>query len=411
MNPDERMRKEFFKRTQQVMAETKDDLQEIPKVGLEVELVVTDSHGNPTKPGSLTELEFVDEELGANQIEMRTDPIQLTCLADLERELKEKERRIVEAKGNLELIRIGAIPNLKIADIEVAPKEKYLIVPTFHDDNRRRLGTNVGGTNFNRAKCISLFSSTQFNIQADGLEDAVDKMNRSFMISPFLVAVSGNARVVEGRDTGINDIRMLAWEASHDTRTAKDIEQGRETRIGTPQRYFSSIEDYFNRCGSHPFILDIPEAAFEVGIGLNWLDTRIKFIDGKPVVEYRAMSTQPTAKEDVAMAAFYIGRLTFSQKVNEPLEDMQTVHVKRDLAMRWGLEWSFGCGKADANWIVNEELNKAEFGLEMLGYDRKEITEYTDLIRERLTNRQTPADKFAERARNNIERALLEHKL
>lgn len=374
------------------------DVQLIPRIGLEVEMCVYDSEGNPALPGKkLTETSFTDVELGANQLEMRTEPIQLTSLKCLEEELQSKEEEL-RSMTDLKLVRIGAIPNLSVNDVQVTDKEKYHVVPKYHDDNRgSHINTVVGGINFDKAKCVSLFNSTQFNIQADGLEDAVDKLNRSLMISPYLVAISGNARIINNIDTGIKDIRMMAWEVSHDTRSMEEVAMNKELRVGMPNDYFKSIDDYFRRCSSHPLILENSDSALEICIGIFWLDTRIKFINDKPIVEYRAMSVQPSPFEDVAMAAFYIGRLAFSQLTNEKLISMESVKKNRDSAMRHGLDGELICNNNVMNAVdaLRIELDKAREGLIMIGYDAKEIDNYLGILYERVDKKEVPADKFS----------------
>ncbi len=401
------MRENFIRKARAL--EPTEEILPFPKVGLEVELGLF-RDGIPASSCDFPEYEHIDTELGDSQIELRTDPVILYTLENLENELLSKEKAI--AGGVIDPVRIGVIPNISVAETKVADKEKYRKVPAFHDQKRgSHINTLIGGVDFNRAACVGLFCSTQVNLQADSLADAVDKMNRSFMISPYIVAASCNARIVEGKDTQYNDIRMPAWHASHDTRNPEEVRLGTETRIGTPNSYFSSIDDYFGRCISHPFILDDTDAAFEIGIGLYWLDTRIKFM-GNPVVEYRAMSPQPTAKEDIAMTLFYIGRLTYSQMTDEPLMDINHVHANRDSAMKDGLRGKLiSDGKlVDSALAVENELNKAELGLRSFGYDG--IQEYSHLIRDRINKRKTPSVCFAEDiTKKNIQDALMQYRL
>jgi hypothetical protein len=410
----EAMKEAFRLKAREVIAGTPDQPLDVPRIGLEVEMAVV-KDGLPGSASVFLDLDFVDTELGASQIELRTDPVDMEDPRQLLVHLEGREAQLRTHANGVQPVRIGAIPNLAVADIQVTNKEKYHIVPAFHDSRRgEHINTHVGGVNFNQAAAVGLFSSTQINMQANGLEDAVDKMNRSLMISPSLVALSGNARIIDGKDTGINDIRMLGWHVSHDIRTADQLRRGEETRIGTPNRYFDSINDYFTRIAKRPFILDAPEAAFEIGIGLNWLDTRIKFIGGRPIVEYRAMSVQPSAKEDVGMTLFYLGRLTYSQRVQEPLMDMGLVHQNRDSAMRDGLKGKlYSGGKlVDATLAVENELHQAELGLEMLGYQKSEVQEYFGVLRARISSRKAPADEFAERCLSMpVEEALMKYAL
>lgn len=397
----EKMQEAFWAQANEQLENCREEGQHIPKVGLEVELFLTEN-GSAVPNTVLPNLPFVDQELGGFQIELLTDPVVMNSIEDLHIELSAKESLLKENSNGFDLIRIGAFPNMALEDIFVTDKEKYQIVPKFHDNHRENsAATVIGGINFNKANSVSLFSATQFNIQANSLDDAIEKMNYSLMISPFIIAASGNAGVIDNKITGWNDIRMPAWEASHDTRTAVEKKMNKETRLGLPNSYIKDINDYLQRCAAHPFILDNPQAALPIGIGLCWLDTRIKFIDDLPIVEYRAMSTQPTAKEDIAFAMFYVGRLAYAQNTKEELMPIRQVEYNRLVAMRFGLNGNLlsekgclGLSDMDACSAVENELYRAEKGLEMIGYQKNEVMQYTNLIRKNLEKKQTPNDRF-----------------
>jgi len=383
--------------------------QQKPKVGLEVEFCVIQDN-KPASSEPFMHLPFIDVELGDSHLELRTEPVVMNTLTDLYVELSEKERILRENCNGTQVMRLGAHPFLKLDEVIVSDKEKYRIVPNFHDTRRGpHINTTIGGCDFSKANCMSLFCSTQTNLQADSLDDAIDKLNRSFMISPFLVAVSGNARIIEGKDTNIEDIRILVWEASHDIRNLSEIRQGKETRVGLQNNYIDSIDDYFKRISQHPFILDNPEAALPIATGLCWWDCRIKFIDNNPIVEYRAISTQPSVKEDMALAVFYIGRLAYSQHCNEPLMEMEKVKYNRHVALEKGLQSKLYCNGRlmNAKEAVALELEKAKQGLHLLGYNQEEIREFTDVIDQRLATGRTPSQIFAEQLNNiSIEEAV-----
>lgn len=381
------MRETFLKQADEMKSKAREEKLSLPRVGLEIEYFVIDGD----KPGCaepILDNEHINMELGSFQAEVNTSPIDLFRGDQLEYEILKHEKKMLSKCNGQKVIRTGAFPTLEPVDALVSDKEKYILVPKWHDSRRGdHVETRIGGVDFSSARAMALFSSLQVNVQASSLEDAVDKMNRSLMISPYLVAVSGNARVVAGKDTGIDDIRMLAWSASHDVRKLGDES---ETRIGTPLSYFASIDDYFDRCSSHPFIIEDKENAFAIGIGLYWLDCRIKFISDVPIVEYRALSTQPCANDDVAMSLFYLGRLAWSQ-ANEELIPLSRVHKNRDEALRHGLRGQLD-GKSAIDSVA-DELIRATQGLELLGVDSGD---YLTQIWERLARRKTPAQVFAE---------------
>lgn len=357
--------------------------------------------------------DFADAELGAAQLEWRTDPLYLNQvgLNALEEVFMDNEGKIKESarEQGVHLLRTGSNPFILIPEIKRTNKTKYQQVPDYYNNNKRwgldtKIGVGEDGiVDVRDAAIISLTNSVQCNVEASSFEDAIDKTNRSFAIGPMAVALAGNARFLEEKDTGIADMRMIAWEKSHDTRTALETEQGRITRIGLPGLYYLDLRDYFQRVSCYPFILYDPEHAFQIGIGLNWRDTRIKFIKDSAVVEFRPVSTQPTARENVAIMLFYLGRLQWSIQHKEPLLDLKLVERNREQAMFFGLNgrlWTHKDRKAEylpAEIALNLELKRAANGLKLFGFSSEEVNYYFDVLHERLVERKIPSDKLAQR--------------
>ncbi len=355
--------------------------------------------------------DFADVELGAAQLEWLTAPLYLNqeglnALGDIfidnEEKIKESAR-----EQNVYLLRTGSNPFVLIPEIKRTHKAKYQQVPDYHNNNKRwGLNTKIGVdensvVDVRDAAITALMNSVQCNLEASSFEDAIDKANRSFAIGPMAFAIAGNARFLEEKDTRIVDIRMIAWEKSHDTRSALETEQGRITRIGLPGLYYKNLRDYFQRVSCYPFILHDPEHAFQIGIGLNWRDIRIKFIEDSLVVEFRPVSTQPTVRENIAIMLFYLGRLQWSSYHKEPLLDLRMVEQNRDQAMHFGLDsklWTHKDRKTKhlpAEIALNLELKRAANGLKLFGFSNKEISYYFDVLHERLVKRETPSDRLA----------------
>jgi hypothetical protein len=375
------------------------------KLGFETELHILDSNLRPAPQEVVQEIIGEDPvgratELCGNQIELKTEPINGFSLDKLFGILKAQEDRLskdLEEEG-LKTIRIGALPNVNPHDVIVTNLERYHLVPGFHDQWRgEHIETLIGGVDFACAKAVGLFSSVQLNLQARSLEDGVDKVNRSLMIGPYVTALTGNARVVDGVDTGYNDIRMLAWERSHDIRSITTTEK----RVGLPSTYYQDFEDYAQRIRERSFIFDLRDAdpidILLVGFGLNWRDTRLKIVKDnggfRPVVEFRVMSTQPTIEEDLAGSMFYLGRLHWSQMTGEELNPHYAFN--RDQTLRFGMQAQIYDGGrliSDLRTLLLRELSRAEDGLVDLGFDRKECQGYLGLLRARS---EPPSSKFA----------------
>lgn len=372
------------------------------RVGFEMEASVVHTNGLPIhehiRDAMCAEVPSADPELGAAQIEWRTDPIvlnELDGLAKLVEQARERDMQMVTAASHHDarILRIGTQPLIPLEQIERTSKPKYQKVPDFHNAHRTHTETTLGiweeRVDVNNAAVVALLNSLQSNIEAESLEDAVDLTNRSLMIGPWVVALSGNARFIAGKDTFFNDVRATAWEISHDTRSDQERKDGKGLRIGLPTEYFSSIEDYFERVGSHPFILDDEQNALRIGIGLFWQDTRIKIIDNSAVVEFRPVSIQPTVEEDIAVMLFYLGRLQWSKMTQEQLMPIQEVRERRALAMQVGI-LPFG-------EELEREVRRAHDALVQLGMDSEDLAPFFSILNERVNAKKTPADMFAEK--------------
>lgn len=398
------------------------------KIGLETEYpTLMEGTFTPT-PGSLRDqviqnLDFADTEVGAHHVETRTDPLIIDSLNDLHAALTGRESELIEeaSENNVNVLRNGTNPFIRFDNIEKTDKEKYDIVPGFHDEMRNDHVQPQFGINEvldpRNADIAGVISSAQTNIEASSLEDAVNKANYSYMITPYMVALSTNSRFIDQKDTGINDTRMPLWEKSHDIRSDEELET-ENVSAGKLSSYFEDIGDYFERVESEPFILDVEEAAMDIGIGTFWKDARIKFNYEpenevyEPVVESRAMSTQPTAEEEIAVHGFYIGRLLHAQQNQEDLLHIDKTNKNRYAAMHNGTDTKFYDSEGnlrDGKEVLEEELRKAEEGLELAGinqnYMGEQYDQFMDILYERLET-GVPSDLMAEEFQNSMNQGL-----
>ncbi len=310
-------------------------------------------------------------ELGASCIEIHPVPVDLTKVgfSGWLNQLKELNERLqqVAAHHGYKVGRCGTVPWADTKSLPRTKTPKYTKVPNFHNENKhRQIDAMISGVNVLDAAIVSILNAFQFSVQCSGLSDAVDKLNRLYMISPMAVALSGNARVLGGVDTGWEDVRFEVWERSHDTRSAKDITDGKSLRVGLPNNYFWDIGDYLKEVSSYPFILEDESIALQIGIGLFWRDARIKFIKDKAIVEFRPVSTQCTVEDEIEIAAFTIGRLIYSQSVCENLIQIPIVRVNKKQAEKNGLRGTYkgADGEPKPTYLAMlDEIKKAKMGL------------------------------------------------
>ncbi len=428
------------------------------KVGLESELAIHAMLSNSELVQKRDAIiadnsDFTDVELGASQIEIRTPPIDLVSVGGLQSLTGVYDKRFASVldsarRNEVGILRIGANPFLPTIGTPRTDKPKYHLVPDFYNQHRSsRLDTMIGlGKNridIGDASIVSLFQSFQVNLEANSLDDACDKMNRSLAIAPYLLAFSGNARYLSYQDSKIQDLRMMSWEISHDDRTFCDTRfedlrimsweksfdvrpeknkdwQG-ELRVGLPGRYFRNIGDYLQRAGTFPFILYAPESALAISIGMTWLDARVKFIGDSAIVELRLPSTQPTTEEEIMLTLLYIGRLHYSQINKEQILPINMVKENRLSAMLYGLKrpmWFLSKNgipvKMSAKTGLATELERGMMGLNNLGLLSAVNKKLLDVI----LRTGSPSDRLAKLLNPvgdisvcDMEHALLETKM
>jgi gamma-glutamylcysteine synthetase len=429
---EQNMRNSFRHRSSNVLNQEKNYIKKGEHVGFELETQIVDKNTLEIAPEEVRnslikyKTENFDKELGAGQLEIKTPPLKLFkglgfLESELDRIVDDGNKFLYHNHGNkYGFLMMGAHPTSDISNIKRSNAEKYRLVPNFHNDYQgNHIDTIIGDKDTIDSKdaaIIGLMTSIQCNIEATNFKDAIDKMNRSFMIGNYIIATTTNARFVDGKDTGISDIRMTTWETSHDLRTPEQIINHEKTRIGLPKSHYKDMKDYLEKISMHPFILNTESQqshAFEIGVGLNWNDTRVKFNreKGHAIVEFRPISTQPTIKENIASMAFYIGRLEYSQMNREPILDMRFIEINREQVMKKGMEGRItyfdNKGELRVDYVKNilpNEIEKAYHGLINKGINKNEATKYLNLITERLYT-GTPADQLSKKiySSNNIQ--------
>lgn len=368
------------------------------RVGIESEFGVldgTEDSSSEARDRAIDGIDFADQELGAAMAETQTEPMNLESLVELEIALGGRENILAEQMNDegLSLIRYGTHPFVDIEDIQTTEGERYdVLVNTFDTLREENLGELPDfGVNDqvdpNNAAIPAAICSTQTNIQAEGLEDAAEKTNYAEMVLPYAIALSGNSRIVEGKDTGLADTRMQLWEMNYNTAETPSKVGPLEGYLEDEEDWFSRLDIYFEDEGEDPDHLD--DAVSE-----HWKDVRIKLEEDPetgqdyPVVEIRPLSMQPSAAEETAVHGFMMGRIAYAQEQNEELIPFEQVLANREKAMMDGLstEQMFynkngDSVRRDLETVLREEISRAEKGLEYLGVDD---SGYMNILRDRI---------------------------
>lgn len=399
------------------------------KVGFEVEYNLLDRENEQaseeTRDRIKNQEDFLESELAASVVEARTNPVsEPTSMEELKRELVQKEERTAElaAEEGFDLLRYGTNPFPTVDEFERSGGEdtRYELFANFLDGVRNdgmvhdRFGINES-LDPRDIHYSGMIASTQTNLQAQSLDDAVDKANFGYMFAPFAEALGANARIMEQKDTGISDVRMPVWEDSADFR--EDGEFGGEApRAGKMDSYIGkenghNIEDYFERLDPIYVAAD-PDSALDQAIDNNWKDINIKFTEDAALVELRPFSIQPSLREDLALSAFMMGRIAYAQDKEihgprgEDLLDIEKVNRNRYTAMHNGLDeklYDSSGNQREATEVIQDELEYARQGLDSLGVDYDSFIQgdqqdlFDTALSERIETGTAPADQSAER--------------
>lgn len=380
------------------------------RVGIESEFGVLDGlkdSSSEARDRAINGIDFADQELGAAMAETQTEPMALESLADLEIALGGRENILTEQMNDedLSLIRYGTHPFVNIEDIQTTEGERYdVLVDTFDSLREENLGELPEfGVNEqvdpNNAAIPAAICSTQTNIQAEGLSDAAEKTNYAEMVLPYAIALSGNSRIVEGKDTGLADTRMQLWEMNYNSSETPYKVGPLQGYLEDEEDWFSRLDIYFEDDGEDPEHLD--DAVSE-----HWKDVRIKLEEDPktgqdyPVVEVRPLSMQPSVAEETAMHGFMLGRIAYAQEQNEEFIPFEQVLANREKAMGDGLSANQmfynengRSVRRDLDRVLHEEISRAEEGLEYIDI---EDPGYMDILRNRIEN-GAPSDQSADR--------------
>lgn len=296
--------------------------------------------------------------------------------------------------------------------------QKYEIVPSWHKEN---LTTPINQpTIILNPYVLGLMNSVQITVDSCSPDDAIEKLNRSLLISPILTAIAANAPILNLYRTGWMDIRFNAWQLSHDTRLDYELEAGKSTRIGMPRGYYRDLVDYFARLLRHPFILNTEkdsEHAFEIGNGLNWKDARLKFFpeQGKIGIEFRPIALQPSTEEIAAILTFYLARLTWSQQNQEAYLPIAALIWNKNSAMKYGLSGEMytitnnGLERVRTLDIFIQDTKRVNQVLIQWGHSVAEVENLLSCIYQRQV-KKSPAEQLLSRLGNPTDIGNSRHK-
>ncbi|GAA1911411.1 glutamate-cysteine ligase family protein [Nocardioides lentus] len=412
-----------------------------PQTGLEVELNLIDSAGDPAlKNGevleNLADPDF-QTELGQYNIEVNLAP---TALRDgglgsfetsLREDLNAAETKAAEVGAHL--VMIGVLPTLgegHMTPSTLSPNPRYRllseqILAARGEDilidiagPRERLSATADSI-VPEAACTSM----QLHVQTSP-DQFADYWNASQAIAGVQLAISANSPYLLGKELW-RETRIPLFEQATDTRSEELKVQGVRPRVWFGERWITSVFDLFEENVRYfPALLpiteeedpldvlesggtpDLAELRLHNGTVYRWNRPIYDVAEGRPHlrVENRLLAAGPTVVDMIANAAFYFGLVRSLAEAERPLWSQmsfsaaeENFHVAAEQGIEARLYWP-GVGQVSATELVLRRLLPlAARGLDEWGVDPAERDRLLGVVEQRCLAQTNGADWFVTR--------------
>ena len=404
------------------------------QVGLEIELNLVDSRGEPSMRNADVLAAIADPvwatELGQFNLEINVPPRRLDgdAVADLEQEIRASLNTAdAKARGvGSRLVMVGILPTLAerhmhegtlSANARYRVLNEQIFAARGEDmriaiDGAERLLTHAGSIT-PEAACTSV----QLHVQVSPGTFA-SYWNAAQAIAGVQVALAANSPFLFGRQLW-QETRITLFEQATDTRPDELKQQGVRPRVWFGERWITSVFDLFEEniryfpallplCGEEDpvAVLDgggcpqLAEMSLHNGTIYRWNRPVYAAVDGKPHlrVENRVLPAGPSVADSMANAAFYYGLLRVLAEAQRPVwSQMSFATAAENLheAARHGIDahlyWP-GLGEVPAaELVLRRLLPLAREGLGRWGVDPAHADRLLGIIEQRCLTGRTGA--------------------
>ena len=349
------------------------------RVGVEVEACLLDDKALPVNAHPLIKELIskydVDSEYGKCQFEIRTDPISMHNLSNInsffEGFLDYLSISIKKVYKNRNVIPVflGGNPSPEIFKKKyITNKERYR---ELYNAQRKIPDIELDGRKFKARDIATAIQGFHLHLQGKNPIYTASMFNYILNLIPSALLLGSNSRLFAGRLFSIYAPRPYLYNHSE------------QQNSGFPAipRYLEKLEDYIN------YITSGSEATTKDYFGLEkdrHDDLRIRLNSEFYRVETRIMSVQPTPKEMVAMIEFFIGFLYRSIIEDRPLRPLPSIREERMAVIRSGYDAKT---HFDVSETARSQLQVAKKGLIDLGLG----SEFIGILETRLKNKTSPA--------------------
>lgn len=385
-------------------------------------------------------------EFAKFNLEINMAPLEFTgdCLSRMEENLQEKldkVRSVTEALG-AEVLLTGILPTIRKVDIDLknmTPLQRYRALCQAitklrgGDYDLRIQGMDELLMKFDSPLLEACNTGFQVHLQV-GPDDFVSKYNIAQLVTAPVLASTVGSPILFGKRLW-NETRIALFQQSVDTRTVGDHLRESSPRVTFGNEWVDkSILEIFQEDTARYRVMLSSEVTEDVeklldegtppalralqvhnGTIYRWNRPCYGVMDGKAHlrIENRVCPSGPTVTDEVANSAFWLGLMNkmgdYYPDLTEKM-DFDDARMNFVAASKMGLDTKFRWledQRINAVDLITEELLPvAKEGLQKAGVDDADISEYLDIIEQRVTAGQTPSNWML----SNYASLMKEHK-
>jgi len=406
------------------------------RIGAEQELCLVDQQAKawPHSMEVLNKLQSEDEnafttEFAKFNLEINLEPLlfEENCLSKMEQNLQQridKVRSVTEELGG-EILLTGILPTIRKMDVDLknmTPLQRYRAlcqaIQKLRGENfeLRIQGMDELLMKFDNPLLEACNTGFQVHLQV-GPEEFVEKYNIAQLITAPVLAGAVGSPILFGKRLW-NATRIALFQQSVDTRTVGDHLRESSPRVTFGNEWVdNSILEIFQEDTARYRVMlstDVTEdvekmldegappalKALQIhnGTVYRWNRPCYGVTDGQAHlrIENRVFPSGPTVTDEIANSAFWLGLMNkmgdyypdVSEKMNFDDARLNFVAASK-LGLDTNFRW-FDERRVNAMDLINKELLPiAKEGLQKANVDESDITDYLDIIRQRVTSGQT----------------------
>jgi len=422
------------------------------RIGAEQELCLVDQQAKawPHNMEVLEKLHEVDNgsfttEYAKFNLEINMEPLEFKgdCLSRMEKNLQQQVDKVRTATEELggEIVLTGILPTIRKVDIDLknqTPLQRYRALTQAinklrgGDYDLRIQGMDELLMKFDSPLLEACNTGFQVHLQV-GPDEFVPKYNIAQLVTAPVLASTVGSPILFGKRLW-SETRIALFQQSVDTRTVGDHLRESSPRVTFGNHWVDeSILEIFQEDTARYRVMLSSEVTEDVeklldkgtppalralqvhnGTVYRWNRPCYGVTDGRAHlrIENRVCPSGPTVTDEVANSAFWLGLMNkmgdYYPDVSEKM-DFDDARMNFVAASKMGLDTKFrwfNDQRINAVDLITEELLPiAREGLEEVDINSSDITEYLDIIEQRVTAGQTPSHWML----NNYASLMKEH--